>query len=214
MEAKKIITSKKEIVFLYIIFLVGIVGHIYTPLQNLMIALTPSTLLLTGIIVLYFSNKTSVNNFLLWVLITYLITFVLEVIGVKTGYIFGEYSYGLALGIKLYEVPLIIGFNWVLVILGSISFSKLITSNTIISSIISAIISFIFDLILEPIAIKLDYWNWAGVVIPTQNYIAWFLISFLAALAFNFLKINITSKISMHYLLVQYLFFMALLLFY
>jgi putative membrane protein len=51
----------------------------------------------------------------------------LEVVGVKTGLIFGEYKYGSTLGIKLFEVPLIIGFNWVFVILGSISISRLIT---------------------------------------------------------------------------------------
>ena len=214
MEAKKILKLNKEIIFLYIIFFVGIIGHIYPPFQKMMIAITPITLLLTGFIVLYFSYKTSENNFLLWVVLTFIITFILEVTGVKTGSIFGSYSYGSTLGFKLFEVPLIIGFNWVLVILGSISFSKLITNNVFISSIISAIIAFIFDLILEPIAIKLDYWTWAGVVIPIQNYIAWFSIAFLSALAFNYLKINITSKISMHYLLVQYLFFIVLLIFY
>lgn len=172
----------------------------------MMIAITPITLLLTGFIVLYFSHRSSKNNFYSGLFLTYIITFILEVVGVNTGSIFGAYSYGSALGFKLFEVPLIIGFNWVLVILGSISFSKLITNNVFISSIISAIIAFIFDLILEPIAIKLDYWNWTEVVIPIQNYIAWFSIAFLSALAFNYLKIKITSKISMHYLLVQYLF--------
>ncbi|HEX9252724.1 MAG TPA: carotenoid biosynthesis protein, partial [Ignavibacteriaceae bacterium] len=127
MEAKKIIVSNKEIVFLYIIFFVGIIGHLYDPLQNLMLLLTPATLLLTGVVVLLYSYKTSKNKFLLWVVLTYVITFLLEVKGVKTGLIFGEYKYGSTLGIKLFDVPLIIGFNWVFVILGSISISRLIT---------------------------------------------------------------------------------------
>ena len=34
-----------------------------------------------------------------------LIGFVIEVIGVKTGYVFGSYSYGDSLGFKILEVP-------------------------------------------------------------------------------------------------------------
>jgi putative membrane protein len=94
------------------------------------------------------------------------ITFALEVIGVKTGLVFGEYKYGETLGLKLFEVPLIIGFNWILVILGTISVAQLITKNVLANSLIAATISVIFDLVLEPIAIKLDYWQWSQNVIP------------------------------------------------
>jgi bisanhydrobacterioruberin hydratase len=214
MEAKKIIVSNKEIVFLYIIFFVGIIGHLYDPLQNLMLLLTPATLLLTGVVVLLYSYKTSKNKLLLWVVLTYVITFLLEVIGVKTGLIFGEYKYGSTLGIKLFDVPLIIGFNWVFVILGSISISRLITSNMIVSVFISAFIAFLFDLILEPIAIRLDYWTWNGGIIPLQNYFAWFVIALISSFGYNYLKVTVNSKISLHYLLVQFVFFTMLLIFY
>ncbi|MFZ1518127.1 MAG: carotenoid biosynthesis protein [Ignavibacteriaceae bacterium] len=214
MEAKKTIVSNKEIAFLYIIFSVGIVGHLYDPLRNLMLLLTPATLLLTGLIVLFYSHKSSTNNFLLWAAFTYIITFIVEVIGVKTGMIFGEYNYGSTLGIKLFEVPLIIGFNWVFVILGSISISRIITTNFYLGSLISAFIAFAFDLILEPIAIKLDYWTWAEDIIPLQNYLAWFVITLISALGFGHFKIKVTSKISLHYLFVQFIFFVTLLIFY
>jgi len=214
MEAKKIIISNKEIAFLYIIFFVGIIGHLYDPLQNLMLSLTPATLLLTGVIVLFYSYRTSTNNLLVWAVITYIITFILEVTGVKTGLIFGDYYYGSTLGIKLFDVPLIIGFNWVFVILGSISISKMITNNLILSAIISAFIALIFDLILEPIAIKLNYWNWSAGIIPLQNYLAWFIIALFSSLGFNYSKLNVSSKISMHFLFVQLVFFVILLIFY
>jgi len=214
MEAKTIITSNKEIVFLYIIFFVGIVGHLYDPLRNLMLLLTPATLLLTGLIVLFYSYKTSINNFLLWAIFTYTITFILEVIGVKTGLIFGDYNYGSTLGIKLFDVPLIIGFNWLFVILGSISIARLMTSNLFLSALISAFIAFIFDLILEPVAIKLDYWSWSEGIIPLQNYLAWFVIALISALGFSYLKVKVISKISLHYIIVQFVFFVILLIFY
>ena len=214
MEAKKILISNKEIAFLYIIFFVGIIGHLYHHLQNLMLLLTPATLLLTGLIVLFYSYKSSTNNFLLWAALTYIITFILEAIGVKTGMIFGRYTYGSTLGIKLFEVPLIIGFNWVFVILGSISISRIITTNLYLGSLISAFIAFVFDLILEPIAIKLDYWTWAEGIIPLQNYLAWFVIALISAWGFGYFKIKVTSKISLHHLFVQFVFFVTLLIFY
>jgi putative membrane protein len=213
MEAKKIIVSNKEIAFLYIIFFVGIVGHLYGPLRNLMLLLTPATLLLTGLIVLFYSYKSSTNNFLLWAAFTYIITFLLEVIGVKTGMIFGEYNYGSTLGIKLFDVPLIIGFNWVFVILGSIAISRIMTGNVFLSSIISAFIAFIFDLILEPIAIKLDYWSWSEGIIPLQNYLAWFVIAFIASVFFLKLNLKLRSDISIHYFFIQLVFFIILLIF-
>jgi bisanhydrobacterioruberin hydratase len=214
METKKILISNKEIVFLYIIFFVGIIGHLTAQLRDLMLLLTPATLLLTGLIVLFFAYKTSANKFLLWVALTYVFTFILEVVGVKTGVIFGEYNYGPTLGVKLLAVPLIIGFNWVLVILGSISISRLITQNFFLSALITALIALIFDLILEPVAIRLNYWTWNDGIIPIKNYVTWFLIALISALAFSYFKVDVRSKISLHYLLVQFLFFVILLIFY
>ena len=213
MERTKNLVKHKEMLFLYLIFSVGIFGHLFYPLRELMLFLTPVTLLLTGTLVLFTSYKGS-NKFLKWITLTYLLTFAFEVIGIKTGLIFGEYKYGETLGLKLFEVPLIIGFNWILVILGTISVAQLITQNVLANSLIAATLSVVFDLVLEPIAIKLDYWQWSQNVIPIQNYIAWFLIAFISALLFSILKVKMQSGLSKHYLLVQFIFFVSLLLFY
>ena len=213
MESKKYLNKFKPEFFLYLIFTVGIIGHIFPSLLNIMLWLTPLTLFLTGSVVLYYSYKSSNNIFLIWALITYAITFTLEVIGVKTSLIFGEYSYGNVLGLKVLEVPLIIGFNWVFVILGSISVSQLISTNKIIIAITSASISVLFDYVLEPIAIKLNYWQWADTIIPLQNYIAWFFIAFISVLIFSYLKVNVKSKIGLHYLVIQFVFFLLIQIF-
>jgi putative membrane protein len=214
MERKKYLDKNKEILFLYIIFSVGIIGHLYVPLRSLMLILTPLTLLLTGSVVLYSSYKSSDKSLLLWILITYILTFILEVAGVKTGMIFGDYIYGKTLGIKLFDVPLIIGFNWVFVILGSISTAIFFTKRIFLVSFISASICVIFDLVLEPVAIKLGYWNWIEETIPFQNYLAWFIIAFVSSLFFLTLKVKVKSRISIHYLFVQFVFFIILFLFY
>lgn len=213
MESKKYLNKFKPEYFLYLIFTVGIIGHIFQPLLKIMLWLTPFTLLLTGSFVLFYSYKSSGNKFLIWVLITYAITFTLELVGVKTSLIFGEYYYGNILGLKVFEVPLIIGFNWVFVILGSISVSQFISKNNIIIAITSASIAVLFDYVLEPVAIKLNYWHWVDHIIPLQNYIAWFFIAFISVLIFSYLKVNVKSKIGLHYLVIQFVFFLLIQIF-
>lgn len=213
MERTQNLKKYKEEYFLYLIFTVGIIGHLIDPLLPIMLYLTPFTLLLTTSVVLYKSYKSSGKLFLYWIIITYVITFFLEVLGVKTGIVFGEYLYGSTLGLKLLEVPLIIGFNWVFVILGAISTAKLITKNNLIVSLIAAAIAVIFDFILEPVAIKLDYWQWSDNIIPLQNYAAWFVIAFFSSFFYTKLKVTIESKISIHYLSIQFVFFLFINLF-
>lgn len=220
MEGKKILTER-NILFLYIImFSVGVAGHLIGQLKGLIIPLTPFTLLFLGTVTILSSGigrnvtpSLSNKNFLIWFAVTYVVTFGLEAIGVKTGLVFGAYTYGDTLGTKLFEVPLIIGFNWVLVILGSVVLAAKFTSNKYAVALITAIIAVLFDIILEPVAISLDYWQWSGGAIPLQNYIAWFVISFFAAFYYGAMKIEFKSISPVHYLAAQAVFFMILLIF-
>lgn len=194
-------------------YTVGVIGHLIDLTLPLMKILTPFTLLLTGGIVLFFSQKSSDTKLLFWVIITYSITFTLEVIGVKTGFIFGNYSYGKTLGFSLFEVPLIIGFNWVLVVMGAIKLSKRFFNDYFFIALFTGIFAVIFDFFLEPTAISLDYWYWEGNQIPLQNYIAWFVIAFLFSILFQKMKINISSTLVEKYFLTQLTFFIILFLF-
>ncbi len=194
-------------------YTVGVAGHLIDFTLPLMKILTPFTLLLTGGVVLFFSQKSSDNKLLFWVIITYSITFTLEVIGVKTGFIFGNYSYGKTLGLNLFEVPLIIGFNWVLVVMGSIQLSKRFFNDYFFIALFTGIFAVIFDFFLEPIAIRLDYWSWEGNHVPLQNYIAWFVIAFLFFILYQKMKIILNSTLAEKYFLTQLTFFIILFLF-
>jgi len=204
---------KKEELFIYLIYFVGLFGHLNSSTIHLMKVLTPFTLLVTGGLVLYFTNEISNKKFLMWLTLTYLITFSLEILGTHTGIIFGEYKYGATLGVKLFEVPLIIGFNWILIILGAIKLTSKISEKIFINALITGLFCVIFDLVLEPIAIKLDYWNWMERTIPLQNYLAWFLISFVFSVLLQKMKIEIKSNLIEKYVLTQFIFFLTLLIF-
>ena len=53
------------------------------------------------------------------------------------------------------------------------------TSNIRIKILAASILMTFFDFIMEPAAIKLNYWSWLTTTIPLQNYLAWFVISFI-----------------------------------
>jgi putative membrane protein len=183
--------SRKKILFLlYLIYIVGIIGHSITATREYMFTLTPLTLLISSVLVII----PSLNNkkLFIWLISTYLITLLLEIIGVKTGLVFGDYSYGQILGLKLFDVPVIIGLNWVLIIWGGILFSQRITKSLLWISTSTASLALLFDIFLEPVAISFGYWNWESVTVPLHNYIAWFIIAFI--FSFIYTKSNIRTN--------------------
>lgn len=192
---------------------VGVIGHIIPAVKSLMISLTPFTLLLTGSVTVYYSFQNSNTKLIFWGLTVYFITFLLEVIGVKTGYIFGRYSYGDVLGLKLFDVPLIIGFNWVVIILGAIGIASRIHQSAFQIALLTGTFAVLFDLMLEPVAINLGYWNWHRGVIPLQNYYAWFSIAFFASLFGSKLKLDLEDSLFIYYFLIQFAFFILLSIF-
>jgi len=210
MERKKTLAISKEEIFLYIIYTVGVIGHLTAPLQSYMKMLTPLTLLLTGGIVLLTAIKNSKQVFLLWAVVTYIITFSLEVIGVKTGLIFGAYWYGETLGVKFLNVPLIIGFNWIMIILGAIILSEKFITNKIMVSLSAAILATLFDVFLEPTAIRFGYWNWSDISVPIQNYVAWFFISLLFSVLYFSMRIKVNTDLPVKFFLTQFVFFIIL----
>jgi putative membrane protein len=195
---------------IYIMFCVGIIGHSIPMTHDLMIWLTPLFLFGMGIFVLNPAIRKKDIKLLGWIAVTYLLTFFIEVLGVETGLVFGDYNYGSTLGPEVFDVPVVIGFNWVLVVVGAVILSNWFFKNIYIASFAAGLISMVFDIFLEPVAIELDYWTWTGGDIPIQNYIAWFIIA--AIFSFAFLKIvgRRDHSLPVHYLFAQAIFFLAL----
>jgi putative membrane protein len=111
----------------------------------------------------------------------------------------------------------VIAFNWLLVMVGALSLARLITRRRVLAAVLGAVLAAGFDYLLEPTAMRLDYWSWTGVVspsgIPLQNYAAWFLIALAAGLPFALLRVPTRSRMPMAYFLVQAGFFAALRIF-
>jgi bisanhydrobacterioruberin hydratase len=203
-----------------IFYIVGLTGHLYQPTFDLMLDLTPFVILIFGVWAFAAAVKGARIRLLIWALITYLITFTLEAVGVATGTVFGEYWYGETLGVQLFEVPLVIGFNWTIIIMGLsdiIRRSLLTLQSGISKQLLSVAAAFfaalgavIFDVIMEPVAMAYNYWQWGSKEVPLHNYIAWFIIAFIFSLTFQFTGMKTKSSILPGYIAIQALFFLGL----
>src|SRR5215471_1769241 len=91
--------------FLAIIFHVcGAIGIIYTPYKNWFIHNTPVNLLLMAALLVVTQKEKNIA-FFFFLTLCYVTGMITEMIGVNTGYLFGNYQYGPVLGPKLYGVP-------------------------------------------------------------------------------------------------------------
>lgn len=174
MEKLNKITASIAVIFLSI----GLIGF-FSPLSSLFKELSSYNLLLTFVLVLI-SFKHDFKNFSILLLITFTIGFISEQIGVHSGYLFGNYSYLNNLGLKIYEVPVIIGVNWAILSIGAWHLCKKITRNKVINILTASLLMTAFDFAMEPSAIELNYWKWENGIIPMYNYISWFLVSSIA----------------------------------
>ena len=169
------------------LFAVGAAGHALPAALPLMLAVTPGFSLLTGALVVAPSLAAGGRRFAGWVAGAYALTFLVEAAGVATGAIFGDYVYGPTLGWKCADVPLLIAFNWVMVVNGAVCLAGRIVppragrGRQAAIPLLAGLVAAAFDGVMEPVAIRLDYWRWAGDAVPLQNYVAWFAIAVLSA---------------------------------
>jgi len=107
--------EKRLFIIFIIIYLVGILGFVVPQLRNYVVPLTPITILASLIIALAFEKTLNLKSLLAFVIIG-ISGFFVEYIGVKTGEIFGTYTYGKTLGLRWDGVPYMIGVNWLAII--------------------------------------------------------------------------------------------------
>ena len=206
--------KNKLIVSIFLIWLFnisGIVG-ILSSYSEWFLRLTPLDLLLYLGLLAWNTEKIDIN-FLYAFLIPFFIGFITEFLGVNYGLIFGNYSYGENLGIKIGGVPLMICTNWAVLTFITADISRLVSKNLWIRSFIGGLLMMLLDLVIEVSAPRFDFWEFENGVVPIQNYIGWFVISFLAHILFQRFTVLTNKKISIHIFIAMTIFFLTFLFF-
>ena len=201
--------STISIAILIILYAVGIIGA-KTGIFGNILALTPLNLSVSLALLLWNHEKWD-NNFLAAIIFVAVAGFFVEVAGVKTDVIFGEYAYGPTLGWKWLDVPLVMAVNWLILVYCAAAVVGRRTEWDIwLKAFAGAVIMVSMDFLIEPVAIRYHFWHWADVAVPTQNYLAWGLISFGLMMLFHRLVPPIKNPVAIVLFLLQIIFFVAL----
>jgi putative membrane protein len=208
---RKIDFYKIALFLLIAMHIAGLIGLLHPVSRAIFEQLIAFNLLVTSGIVFFFHKEFN-TSFFLFCTITLLAGYFVEVVGVQSGVIFGQYTYGAALGYKLLNVPLLIGLNWLVLIYCTNVIAHKLNSGKWVKALAGACLMVLLDFVIEPMAIRHGLWEWQHNQIPVRNYIGWFITSLLLSGLFHILNFNKNNHIAPVMYIVQFLFFLGLLL--
>ncbi|WP_216830480.1 carotenoid biosynthesis protein [Alkalihalobacterium elongatum] len=125
------------------------------------------------------------------ILVIFFFTILAESLGVEYGLFFGDYYYEPDFGVHLLNVPITIGFAWLMVMATTHVITKGIVKSLpyrslvlVVYPILGALAAVIMDLAIDPVAYQVkQYWIWMGdggyYGVPFSNFVGWFIISFV-----------------------------------
>lgn len=191
---------------LVLAYAAGIIGLHLPALANYFRPLSPLTLI-SSLVVLLLYHTDWQRAFRVYVIVAFLVGYLVEVAGVHTGLIFGEYAYGWGLGAQLWGVPPIIGINWLALsyCCGSVcdrlrapAWTKVVVASTLMVAL---------DFLIEPVAVALDFWTWHGQPVPLRNYVGWWLVSMGLFSLWYALPFRKENRLAKWLITLQFLFF-------
>ncbi len=214
MMKEKILSVLKDIQgirrFLVWFYLIGVAGLLIPASSGVFIQLTPLALLMNfGLLMLHHQSEFRLKTILVFITI-FIVGILVEIIGVQTGLIFGSYTYGSGLGLKIWDTPVLIGMNWLLLIYTTQSIVQKIKIAPILRIALGASMMLMYDLVLEQVAPKMDMWTWDGGQVPLENYVAWFIVAAVFHALIEIFSIKIKNPLSATVLIIQFVFFLVL----
>lgn len=196
--------------FLISFFIIGATGFVIPYTSSVFVKLIPFTLIFNfGLLMLYHRSGFDLKFILVSVFI-FLSGIALEIAGVQTGLVFGTYSYGSGLGIKIYGTPILIGMNWLFLVYVTSAFIQKNNVHPIILILVRSSMMVVYDFVVEQVAPRMDMWSWKNSVVPLHNYIAWFAISAVFHTILQIAGVKIKNPLAGFLFLIQLLFFAAL----
>lgn len=204
-------------ILMYVMMIAGAVWHSLGWFDSLMRWLSGPMLIGFGIGVLLQARKRATPLFWLWAVLVLVLSFLIERTGVQTGRPFGAYAYSRVLQPQWMGVPLAIAFSWLMLLIGAARIAAWAgggRSRPLLVFVVALLMT-LFDAVMEPAAVRLGYWSWQGATIPLQNYISWFVIALLLALAGSLMDLEkvLRSRRLAHFYLAPLLYFFLVLIF-
>lgn len=112
-----------------------------------------------------------------------------EILGVHTGFPFGEYSYGRGLGPELAGLPLVVPVAWAMTAYPALLVARRLTARQgrLPTALVAGWALASWDVFLDPQMVEEGYWRWAdpdpslpgSPDVPLTNYAGWLVVSVL-----------------------------------
>lgn len=218
---KEKIKNNIDIIGLYFFMICGAVWNIFDVFQDLMKLTAPLVIPILASYMIYSTYK--INNgferfntkkFTYYLVFVFVASWIIELIGIKTGLVFGAYKYGDGLNPKLFDVPISIGLAWIMILLSSVALTYRVRINFKSAwkrALVTGLFMLVFDFFMEPTAMLMNYWEWQFGIVNPMNYLAWFVIgTMLAKIGYesNLFMIK-TPRIVFHAYFAQLIFFIG-----
>ena len=187
----------------------GFLGLAFSQDPSFFIRFLPLNLLLTLGLLLSFQPRRT-PAFWSFCVMVMVVGFLVEVMGIRTGLLFGQYEYGAALGPKWLEVPLLIGVNWLILTYCTGMLARYLPLPGFLRAVVAALLMVGLDICIEPVAVRYDFWHWQYDVIPLLNFKGWFAVSLILQVYFNRVEFEKRNVLAPFVYLVQLLFFFGL----
>ena len=158
-------------------------------------------------------------NIATFLIITVIVSLFFEIIGSKTGYVFGgkyHYNNENTPGYIIFGIPVLIPIAWFGIIYMCINFCYYVTNisfpfgNSInyFFIISTAIFVMLLDLVLDPLAVDEKRWNWEspGIYygIPILNFFGWLLVPLSILFIFQHFSHPVIIMVSSYSILFKY----------
>jgi len=104
-----------------------------------------------------------------YLIVTFAFCLVIEQIGVRTGWPFGNYSFDPSLGFQIFRVPLVVPFIWVMMAHPLLVAARRVTQSWIF--LYGGIAMMAWDLFLDPTMVAAHRWSWTftGAHVPFES---------------------------------------------
>lgn len=198
--------------FFVIFYLVGVFGLLIPYTFPLFVKLVPLALVLSFLALYIFHESVIDWKTIVCFASIYVVSFIVEAIGVYNGLVFGQYTYASSLGPKLFETPLIIGVNWFFLVYTTSAIVENFKQPVGIKILLASTFMLVYDIVMEQIAPMLDMWHWENETVPLLNYAAWFALAIIFNTLVKVMKVPIKNKFAGFIFVCQFLFFLILFL--
>lgn len=115
-----------------------------------------------------------------------------EIIGVSTGWLFGDYVYTERLGPKAFDlVPWLIPCAWLMILYPAWEITRHASVSRLVRPVLAALAITAYDLSLDPRMVADGYWIWHGggfyFGVPFSNFVGWFVTAWAIGIVWDWL---------------------------